>query len=54
MYVAKGNRIGLRYAKHNLKALEYALEKFIVHKLFHKPGMLAAPQHPSPTPQVML
>lgn len=40
MYVAKGNRIGLHYAKHHLKALEYVLEKFIVHNLFHKPGML--------------
>ena len=40
MYVAKGNRIELHYAKHNLKALEYTSEKLIVHKLFHMLRML--------------
>lgn len=39
MYVAKGNRIELHHTKHNLKALEYASEKLIGHKLFHMPGM---------------
>lgn len=40
MYVAKGNRIELHYAKHNLKALEYTSGKLIVHKLFHTLRML--------------
>lgn len=40
VYVAEGNRIKLHYAKHNLKALVYASEDLIVHKLFHMPGML--------------
>lgn len=48
--MAKGNRIKLHYAKHNLKALEYASEKLIVHKLFHMPGMLIS----CVLPQVML
>lgn len=39
MYVAKGNRIELHHTKRNLKALEYASEKLIGHKLFHMPGM---------------
>lgn len=35
--VAKGNRIELHYAKHNLEALEYGSETLTVHKLFHIP-----------------
>lgn len=40
MDVAKGNRIELHFAKYNLKALEYVLEKLIVHTLFYLPRML--------------
>lgn len=50
MYVAKGNRIELHYAKHNLKALEYTSEKLIVHKLFYMLRMLIN----CIVPQVML
>ena len=50
MYVAKGNRIELHHTKHNLKALEYASEKLIVHKLFHMPRMIIS----CILPQVML
>ena len=38
--VAKSNRIELHYTKHNLKALGYASEKVILHKLFHMPRMI--------------